>query len=168
MDKIEIIRHEIETLPTCKLIGKRYTDADRDENHSFAGQWQQWFKDQACTPLRSLRVNPALDDIVGFMRMHEGKFEYWIGHFCRPDAVAPAGYRELLLPEAKVAIVYLRGKQGDPAIFGMHDECVADITRQGLKLATPPFFFERYVCSRFTTPDADGKIILDYGVAIQN
>lgn len=167
MGKIDIIRHEIETLPARKLIGKRYSDADRDENNSFAGKWHEWFNDQACTPLAALRANPDLDDILGFMRLNNGKFEYWIGHFCRPGAITPPGYAELPLPEARVAIVYLRGAQGDPAIYGMHEACVAYLNGQGLQSATPPFFFERYVCSRFITPDAEGKIILDYGIAIE-
>ena len=29
------------------------------------------------------------------------------------------------------------------------------------------WFFERYCCPRFTTPDADGKIILDLGYYIK-
>lgn len=167
MAQIEILRCETEMLPECKLIGKCFTDADSDEHGGFGGKWQQWFQEQSCTPLVPLRVNPAGDDIIGFMRMEPGGFAYWIGHFCRPDAVTPSGYAALPLPAAKVAVVYLRGAQGDPAIFGMHDACVEYLAGHGFTLAAAPFFFERYVCPRFTTPDAEGRVILDYGVAVQ-
>lgn len=40
---ITILKTQREVLPAAKLIGKRYTDADRDDSGGFGVQWGQWF-----------------------------------------------------------------------------------------------------------------------------
>ena len=39
---------------------------------------------------------------------------------------------------------------------------------KGWKIAKNTWFFERYDSSRFTIPDENGEIILDYGVYLAN
>ena len=45
--------------------------------------------------------------------------------------------------------------------------CLAAIQQAGWQIADEPWFFELYNCPRFTTPDQDGKVILDYGVCLK-
>lgn len=47
-----------------------------------------------------------------------------------------------------------------------HNLCLEEIKRLGLQRKEDDWCFERYNCPRFTTPDADGNVILDYGIAI--
>ena len=166
MGKIEILRYEVEMLPERKLVGKCYTNGDRDEHGSFAQKWDEWIETESCLPLAPLLVDAVSNDILGFMRMNNGVFEYWIGYFCLPDAIAPPGYSELMLPPSKMAVVYLRGKNGDREIYGMYDACVAYLQRQGVQLGSE-FHLERYSRTRFSNLDSEGCIILDYGFAIQ-
>jgi len=51
---MEIKKVYKENLPKVKLIGKRYTNADRDESGTFAGHWQQWFREEWFDALKSI------------------------------------------------------------------------------------------------------------------
>lgn len=163
---IEIIKMSIESFPSRRLIGRRFTDEDRDENGSFAGRWDRWIEEKGCEPLLPLMLPGEAGAVLGFMRTDNGVFEYWIGRFCRTDAPVPHGYQMRELPPANVAVVYLRGRQYDRAIYDMHAEVLKYIVSHGYNPADKPFFFERYVLPRFVEPDEKGRIVLDYGVAI--
>lgn len=167
MSHIQITGCRAEELPPRRLIGKRYTNQDRNQAGSFAPKWQQWLQNRCCEPLYPLTMPGIGENILGFMRSIDGNFEYWIGRHCRPDAAAPAGYDYLDLPAAKAAVVFLREEPNDPSIFEMHDDCLKYLAAKGFTLAKPPFFAERYVTGRFCHPDADGKITLDYLAGIQ-
>jgi len=167
MSTIQITGHRTEDLPPRRLIGKRYTNLDRDQTGSFAPKWKLWMQTRSCEPLFLLKLEGEAGEILGFMRSVDGNFEYWIGRHCRPDAAVPTGYESLDLPAAKIAVVFLRGPAGDPAIFQQHDDCLKHLAQAGFSLARPPFFAERYVTGRFCHPDADGLITLDYLVSVQ-
>ena len=66
------------------------------------------------------------------------------------------------------AVCYLQGKEGSSEFYAMetHNLCLEEIKRLGLQRKEDDWCFERYNCPRFTTPDADGNVILDYGIAI--
>ncbi len=167
MSMIQIIGHRTEDLPPRRLVGKRYTNVDRDPSGSFAPKWKVWMQTRSCEPLFLLKLEADAGEILGFMREDNGNFEYWIGRHCRPDAAVPPDYESLDLPAAKIAVVFLRGAANDPSIFGMHEECLKYLTQKGFTLALPPFFAERYVTGRFCHPDADGLITLDYLISVQ-
>lgn len=44
--------------------------------------------------------------------------------------------------------------------------CQAELDRRGWVRKDAGWHFERYNCPRFTTPDAQGNVILDYGVPL--
>ena len=93
------------------------------------------------------------------MRMADGGFEYWIGMFLPQDAPVPEGYEHMDLPEETCALF---------EIYGMSAEalCQAELDRRGWVRKDAGWHFERYNCPRFTTPDAQGNVILDYGVPL--
>lgn len=167
MSTIQISGHRTENLPPRRLIGKRYTNVDRDPSGSFAPKWKLWMQNRCCEPLFLLKLEGDAGEILGFMRSTDGNFEYWIGRNCRTDAAVPPGYEYLDLPAAKIAVVFLRGAVNDPSIFGMHEECLKYLTQKEFTLTRPPFFAERYVTNRFCHPDTDGLITLDYLVSVQ-
>lgn len=167
MSQIQITGCQVEQLPPRRLIGKRYTNLDRDPSGSFAPKWKLWMQNRCCEPLYPLTLPDVGQDILGFMRCDNGNFEYWIGRNCRIDAAVPPLYEYLDLPAAKVAVVFLRGSVNDPAIFQMHDDCLKHLVQRGFTLAQPPFYIERYATCRFCHPDADGQITLDYLIAVQ-
>ena len=50
----EIIKTLKENLPALRLIGKRYTNADRDEYGGYGAKWSEWGNNNWFEPLEKL------------------------------------------------------------------------------------------------------------------
>lgn len=65
---MEIKKVYKESVPQVKLIGKRLTNNDRDENGTFARYWQQSFREGWFDILRQCKGLPGVgDDYLGAM-----------------------------------------------------------------------------------------------------
>lgn len=158
---ITILETFLERCPDLKLVGKRYTDADRDQYGSFGEKWGQWFANGWFLTLES--IGTAQDDsYVGAMRITEAGFEYWIGMLLASAEKIPEGFSVMEIPAGDMAVSYLYGKDGSAELFGMeaHEACVAAWSAKGW--IPSGWFLERYNCPRYTTPDEKGNVILDY------
>lgn len=163
MDIVQIIR---EDMPAARFIGKRYPAGT-----NFGAQWGQWFGNGWFEPLDQLEGRAAInqDSYCGAMHVVNGEVEYWIGMFFAPTAEAPEGYESIDLGPLSFAVCYLRDKPESPELFGLaaHNRCLEELRGQGMTRKEDDWCFERYQCPRYTTPDAEGNIILDYGIAIE-
>lgn len=154
----KIVKTFTEHIPDVKLVGKRYTDADRDQYGSFGEKWGQWFGNGWFSQLERCG-KPQDDSYLGAMRITENGFEYWIGMLLTGAAV-PDGFEAVDIPAGDLAVCYLYGREDDGELYRMHDDCMAAWKEKGW---TPKsWFIERYNCPRFTTPDEQGNVILDY------
>lgn len=170
MSVVEIVKVYREHLPSLRLIGKRYADGDRCPDGGFGGKWEEWFRRDMFAPLHAIGLLPENGDAyVGFMRCATG-FEYWIGAFLPAATPVPDGYASLDLPASDIGTCWLHGRQDTGELYGMepHAMCMAKIREAGWQPAEKAWSFERYNCPRFTTPDLDGMVILDYCIAITN
>ena len=153
-----ILKTFLEECPAVKLVGKRYTDADRDQFGSYGEKWGQWHANGWFDQLEC--CGNALDgSYVGAMRMTEQGFEYWIG-MLMTEAQVPAGFEVVDIPAGKLAVCYLYGREDSVDLYGMHDACMAEWKKNGWN--PNGWYMERYNCPRFTTPDEQGNVILDY------
>lgn len=163
----QIIKLEKEQMPPARFIGRRY-GMEQQVNGSFSHLWASWFAEDLFAPLEAL---PPLaenqDSYVALMRMAENGPEYWIGMFFPLGTEAPAGYAAADLPAMDYAVAWLYGDEQSGELYTMHEACVAALEAKGFRTAEPVCCFERYVCPRFTTPDQLGKVILDYGIAVE-
>ncbi|MDO5399362.1 MAG: GyrI-like domain-containing protein [Eubacteriales bacterium] len=161
---MKILETRLETYPNVKLIGKRYTDADRDENGSFAQKWGQWFQNNWFSQLKG-GIQGVSDDFVGLMRYTETGFEYWIGVLMDPRDPVPEGFSSVEVPGGDVAVSFVYGKEG-PDIYGMeaYEGSVAAWAEHGWVPDLNAWYMERYNCPRFTQPDDQGNVVLDYCV----
>ena len=163
MEIVQIVR---ETTPAVRFIGKRYT-ASAD----FGAAWGQWWQNGWFDVLDRLEHRAAInqDAYCAAKRIVDGGLEYWIGMFFTPAAQAPEGFESVDIDPMAFAVCWLKDKPGSVDLFGLatHERCVAEITRQGMTRKEDDWCFERYQCPRYTTPDADGNVILDYGIAIE-
>lgn len=159
---VTILETRQETYPAVKLIGKRYTDADRDAFGSFGAQWGKWFQNNWFAPLRSGGLEHISEDLIGAMRVTEGGFEYWIGVLKAPADSVPPEYEAVEIPAGRLGVCLLYGKDGSPDLFGMaaHEACIAAWRERGW--VPGGWFLERYHCPRYTVPDERGNVILDY------
>lgn len=167
---VEIIKVYKESLPSLRLIGKRYTDSDRNEYGSFSHKWGDWFEKgyfKALEELGGLTENG--DAFIGCMRC-TGEFEYWIGMFFPEDTPVPDGYMYADIPSGEIGTCWIYGREDNGEIYGLepHNMCLSKIQDEGWKVLKDSWFFERYNCPRFTTPDEKGKVILDYCFYLQD
>lgn len=161
---ITILKTQREVLPAAKLIGKRYTDADRDDSGGFGVQWGQWFANHWFEPLLGADLAGNCSDPVGAMRCTAAGFEYWIGVLAAPEHPVPEGYEAVRIPEGDLGVCFLYGKENSADLFGMeaHNACVQAWADLGWHPQPDVWYLERYNCPRYTVPDENGNVILDY------
>lgn len=165
----EIIKVYRQSAPGMRFIGKKYGDSDRVFG-DFGAKWGEWFSNswfaiiekQTSTSLKEIYEDG--DAYIGLMRWKEGEpFEYWIGVFTPENTIVPNGFEYVDFPKSELGVCWLYGKEGD--LYGKEDKCSAKLFEAGYKTIPDGlgawWFFERYGCPRFTTPDVHGNVILD-------
>lgn len=176
----EIIKTYKTRYPALRLIGKRYTESDR-VNGSFGTYWGQWHQNGWFKELENkAQMSDEIDNgSVGLMTIHsqdKSDFCYWIGILCPKDTKVPEGFSYLDLPESDIGINWIYGSEKNGEIYGVkpHSASYNKLCEKGWgKLndhaggENTLVFFELYQCPRFTTPDENGNVILDYGFYIE-
>lgn len=158
---VEILEIKKESCPATRLIGKRY------ENSPDWGEWWEnnWFaalEEQACIPFNG-------DAYIGAVHIVNGMPEYWIGMFFSEQAEVPEGFEAVEIEPLDYAVCYLRDKEGSGEFYAMetHNRCLEELKAKGFTRKEDDWCFERYNCPRFTTPDENGNVVLDYGIAVE-
>lgn len=165
----EIVNAYRQSMPAMRFIGKKYGDEDRIDG-SFGAKWGEWFNNGWFDVIEK-QVNVSIKEIyedgdayIGLMRWKDGEpFEYWIGIFTPEATQVPEGFRYVDFPKSELGVCWVYGKEGE--VYGKEDKCAARLNEEGYKIVSDEngawWFFERYGCPRFTTPDEKGNIILD-------
>ena len=166
----EIIRVYKESVPVMRFIGKRYTNADRRDG-GYGYLWGEWFANGWFETLEALPMPEGGDgSYLGFMRCKatdfDNSFEYWIGMFCEEGTEPPEGYDYVDTPAGEIAVGWIQGPD-DGTLYAMEAACDKRFASEGISSRWSDsdgyfYFFERYNCPRFTTPDEQNRVILDY------
>ena len=158
---VKILEIKQETSPAARLIGKKYT------NGANWGEWWEngWFATLEAMP--TLSING--DAYIGAVHIVDDMPEFWIGMFFPVDTRVPEGFEAVDIEPLSYAVCYLLDQEGSGEFYTMetHNQCLEVLKAQGMKRKEDDWCFERYNCPRFTTPDAEGNVILDYGIAIE-
>ena len=162
----EIIKTYRQQMPSMRFWGKQYTDVSH---------WDEWFANGWFGALEQAMggedaARAVCEDggaYIGLMRSQQGTpDEYWIGMFAPAGAEAPAGFASVDFTAAPIGVCWIRGKESE--VYRAEGDCGAALAQAGLKPAIDAqgvcWAFERYVCPRFTTPDENGDIVLDFCV----
>ncbi len=163
---MQIVNCSIEECAASRFIGRRYTPAD-SINGSYSHKWGEWWAQNLFAPLEKLPHLPIVgDSTMAAMRVVDGQLEYWIGFFCPPDTAVPEGYEAVDVAPRRYAVCWTKGPESD--LYGLenHHRCLEKLTQNGWQRAEDDWCIERYNCPRFTTPDENGEVILDYCIAI--
>ena len=165
----EITKVYKQDVPALRFIGKKYGDDDRIDGMfgKYWGDWFQngWFDSIAKQTDRDLKeIYDDGDAYIGLMRYKNGEpFEYWIGIFMPEGTLAPDGYAYHDFLKSTLGVCWLHGKESD--VFMQEERCKQKLEEAGYSIEKDKedalWFFERYGCPRFTTPDENGKVILD-------
>ena len=173
----EIIKVYKESQPAMRLIGRRYTNADRNEYGMFSHKWAECFGSDFFARLEKHATPEAVNEgayigICGALAGGgEGDFEYWIGMFFPEGTPDLEGFDAVDFPAAEVGVCWIKGTE--PDIYVQSMQCYAELAAEGF--AAPKgmgemgrwWEFERYNCPRFTEPDADGNVVLDLCVYLK-
>lgn len=146
------VRHvERVALPPLRLIGRTGT------------RWADWWANSWFDALEHHTVPPCDPDYMDCYRICNGQEEAWTGMLFPADAPVPAGFRSAELPAGDYALCYLRGREDDPGLYGPDARalCLQAMADQGMTPA-PGLMLVRYNCPRFTTPDEEGFVTVDY------
>ncbi len=168
-DMAEVIKTYKQSMPAARFIGKKYGDADR-VNGFFSARWEEWHQNGWFDAIEKAQgYNTAFYEdggaYIGMMRYKNGEpFEYWIGIFAPAGTAVPVGFESIDLPARTLGVCWLRG--AEPDIYGKDDLVMEAFRKNGIAPVTDKdgafWFFERYACPRFTTPDENGYVILDH------
>ena len=150
-----------ENWPAARLIGRRYEAAP---------EWNEWWQNNWFSTLEKnepLSING--DAYLGAARVTNGKSEHWIGMLFPAGTSVPAGFEAVDLEPMDCAVCYLYGKPDSADFYtaAARQLCLEAIQTQGYKPRENDWCFERYQCPRFTTPDENGNVILDYVLSIE-
>ena len=159
--EIKILEVEQESCPAARFIGKKYNGNVN---------WEEWWSNNWFDVLEAIPGLPINDNgYIGAVYIVDGKPEYWIGMFFPVNANAPSGFEYIDIEPLHYAVFYLCGSENSSEFYTMktHNLCLEELKAHNLKRKEDDWCFERYNCPRFTTPDAEGNVILDYAVSIE-
>ncbi len=157
---VRILEVQKEHCPPARLIGKRY------ENHPNWGEWWEndWFSKLEASP----RLPFNGDACIGAVRIVKGRPERWIGMFFPAGTDVPEGFESVDIAALDYAVCYLCDRENSTDFYSMdtHNRCLEVLKEHHFVRSEDDWCFERYQCPRFTTPDEQGNVILDYGIAV--
>ncbi|WP_455950638.1 hypothetical protein [Eubacterium sp.] len=149
-----------------KFVGKKYVG---DDVYSHWGEWfaNGWFdKVEAAMGGVDNILNIWKDGggYVGLEFRKEGELlEYWIGMFATTDTVVPEGFECVQFEAGNIGVCWNYGGEDEVHDVGNNWKY---ILKDGMefKLDERGYVaqFENGLCPRFTTPDENGNVILDY------
>jgi len=161
----ELIAFELRELPAFRVIGKEIHPLLDMKENPIPAFWGQCFQDGSFNALEWL--GPALlqPDYVGFMCEYEPNagnvFTYMCGVFAKADTEVPEGYTFRDYPAATVAVGWIKGPEKENYLCA-HKFTEGELRAKGYLPGKAGWCAEVYNCPRFTTPAADGSVILDY------
>ena len=157
---VKLLEIKKESWPSARLIGKRYTGAPN---------WGEWWENDWFTVLEAKQCLPNNGDAyIGAVHIVDGMPERWIGMFFPADTEVPEGFESVDIEALEYAVCYLCAKEGGGDFFTMetHNMCLEALRAEGFTRKEDDWCFERYNCPRYTTPDEEGNVILDYGISV--
>ncbi|MCL2352178.1 MAG: hypothetical protein FWC55_06560 [Firmicutes bacterium] len=166
----EIVRAYRQDVPALRFVGKKYGDEDR-EGGGFGAKWGLFFEngwlgvlERSAGGRNVKEIYEDGDAYIGLMRWKDGEpFQYWIGMFLPAGAETPEGFAAVDFPAASLGVCWVRGPESE--VFMKEEMCAERLLAEGMEVVPDGegayWFFERYQCPRFTTPDEQGNIILD-------
>ena len=111
-------------------------------------------------------------DYVGLMYNYNvatGDFSYMCGMLLTKEQLPTADFSIYRLPAGRTVISWIKGANSGEVCAQAHDLTMDAIHAEGYDWDNEAgWLIELYNCPRFTTPDSEGQLILDYYVPIRN
>ncbi len=161
----KLIQLEIKELGEWCVVGKAIHPEMGGEN-PIPAFWDACFADGTFSALEALKDWVLCSDYVGFMTGFAGdssKFTYIVGMMMKPGCPVPeGGFVSYPVAPSSVAVGWIQGSSTQDVCLTAHDCTVKALSEKGRTADSFTWCMELYNCPRFTTPDDQGQIILDY------
>ena len=158
---VKILEMKRESCPAARLIGKKYAGMPN---------WGEWWENNWFARLEeNERLSFNGDAYIGAVHIVNGMPERWIGMLFPVNTEAPEGFEYVDIEPLDYAVFYLCGQENSSEFYTMdtHTMCLEALKTHNLQRKENDWCLERYNCPRFTTPDENGKVILDYALSIE-
>ena len=159
-------------LPPVRVIGReiRYgMDEHMNGNNRLPAFWETCFNNNLFAPLEAIPksvFDPSYVGLICDWERGDGEFSYVVGMRMIVGTPAPAGYVYYDLNPCKAAIAWITGPSVAEICSSAHEMTLAAGAEHGVRFQNSSWNMELYNCPRFTTPDADGNITLDYIIPV--
>ncbi len=168
----DLIKFEVKKLPKIKLVGKelRYNmELHMQGENRIPTFWDKCFENEIFLPLEEQADFIYAKDYVGVMLdwdKGDGDFSYVIGMLMKDGVSVPEGYYCTDIGETNTAIGWIIGENTYDVCSTAHQQTEKALMEKGYTCDNMKWCMELYNCPRFTTPDENGNIILDYYIPI--
>lgn len=162
----KIIRVYKEQVPAMRFIGKKYIG---EEGFAHWGDFfaNGWFDTIEAAMGGTRSILDIWENGGGYagmeLRRDGALLEYWIGMFAPQDTAVPQGFDSMDFGPGNLGVCWNYGKENEVHDVGENEQAVL---REGMELWADgegrTVRFENGLCPRFTTPDENGNVILDY------
>lgn len=161
----ELIQFQVIQVPAMKVVGKEIRPTMNAPENPIPAFWSACFADGTFAALEALN-QAALDGAyIGFMCDYsagDGKFTYICGMFMKPGCPVPEGFAARDVKEGSVAVGWVRGPERENYPVAHELTCAAMKKAGHAPADAAGWCAEVYNCPRFTTPQENGDVILDY------
>ncbi len=163
-----VVHWEVKDLPQLQVVGKgmrvQFRAVQGPEN-PLPEFWDQCFADGTMSTLDAMTDHHLDSSYVGWMGEWDDEsqeFLYIVGMLLDADAPVPRGFDLRVIEPCQVFISWVHGPES--RIFSSaHTLSAKMLNEQGYVYdETAGWSMELYNCPRFTDPDANGELILDY------
>lgn len=162
---LEVHKTAVKDFNKVTFIGKKYGNSDRNESGSFALIWDEWNQNNWFELIEE--DNELADDsAIGLIISKSDVFEYWIGQFFVPGAIAPYGFEEVSFAAGKIGYAEISGNPQNGELYGdvplmMSWDAIKRHEQLGDYQWNKEESFERYDFDRFST--SEENTVLGYG-----
>jgi predicted transcriptional regulator YdeE len=167
----ELIKFEVVELPKLLLVGKeiRYSmEEQMTGQNRLPAFWGACFAENIFAPLEAQAeqvYDPAYVGVMVDWDRGDGEFSYIVGMLMKEGAAVPEGYQSRELDACRAAVGWIKGVEAE-VYQSAHSLTEHELRGQGYTGEKMRWCMELYNCPRFTQPDENGEIILDYYIPI--
>ncbi len=168
----KLIGLDVVDLPDLVAVGRALCapmEAMMGDSNPIPAFWDRCFADGTFAALEAAAEGQWDPSYVGLMadfRSREGKFTYLCGILYRQGVALPAGFEVLPVPAGRAALGWVRGRDTADVCGAAHALVTQGLQAAGHTCEHMAWTMELYNCPRFTTPDEDGCITLDYYIPL--
>lgn len=168
----KVVKFEVVDLPKIYLVGKeeRYNiEVHMKGDNRVPALWDRCFADGTFSTLEKQSDFIYDPSYVGLMidwDMGYGNFSYICGMLFKEGVTVPEGFVLREINAGKAGLCWIKGKDTADIFSHAHSLTEQAIKNSGLIPDFMSWSMELYNCPRFTAPDENGEIILDYYIPI--